>query len=315
MVISELINKRGISLIIGIAITAIVVFIILAIMPQAVNELQMAQRMADSTRAFYAADSGINNALWALNNCVVADDWVSAGWNIGNPDLYVLPLQQLNDASNRTIAYYQVSISNPVTETPTANSVGFAPDQNGADRSIRASLKRKIITPNPGLITAAVEAEGEISIGGDAEVVGDVKEESEFIFEDIFGLTKEDLKRLVDVIRDPPNNYQPVSGTTWFEQVNNSIVRITANGWLGNGIMIVENGDLKITGGHFKGLIWVMGNLDIAGNAGIHGAIFVEGDVKITGTPYIEYDPDAINDAFNNALPPMPFEIDRWKEL
>jgi cytoskeletal protein CcmA (bactofilin family) len=98
---------------------------------------------------------------------------------------------------------------------------------------------------------------------------------------------------------NPPNNKMPVEKITW---ISNGF-EITQDGWVGGGIMIV-NGDLKITGGTFDGVIWVIGKLSISGNPVINGSIFVEGeatvDTTITGTAKISFDPSAIDGAFSN---------------
>ena len=66
-----------------------------------------------------------------------------------------------------------------------------------------------------------------------------------------------------------------------------------------------------------------MGNLFIAGNAVINGAIFVDGAVEdvteITGTPIITYDENIVEQAFGVGLNPMIFVRDKtsnsWREI
>ncbi|MEE8360189.1 MAG: hypothetical protein V3S04_04615, partial [Candidatus Omnitrophota bacterium] len=132
---------------------------------------------------------------------------------------------------------------------------------------------------------------------------------------------------------------------TWFEwggnndYLNPPVAAITTTGWSGGSVLVVYGGDLKITGGDFEGVIYVKskeitvvidgeevvrhvgGNLGIAGNATITGAIFVDGSVDgvtgITGTPTITFDLDVIPlEAFNNNSP-MPFIRQNltWEEI
>ena len=79
----------------------------------------------------------------------------------------------------------------------------------------------------------------------------------------------------------------------------------------------MEGGDLKITGGTFNGVIWVMGNLEISGNAHINGAIFVDGNAEdtteVAGTPNIDYDLSKIVAAFGSNI--MPFDKTSWREF
>ena len=80
--------------------------------------------------------------------------------------------------------------------------------------------------------------------------------------------------------------------------------------------MVVEGGNLKITGGTFTGAVYVMGNLQVAGNAQIVGTIFVDGAVEdittISGTPAITYSATEVQGAFG--YNPMPFVRGTWRE-
>ena len=83
---------------------------------------------------------------------------------------------------------------------------------------------------------------------------------------------------------------------------------------------MVVTGDLKIAGGKFNGIIWVVGNLDIGGNTVINGSIFVEGSatIGITGTAEVSFDHSAIGDAFSDlgTLPELPEPVVlSWQEF
>lgn len=336
-------NNRGIALIVVMVIMAIVAILAMAILPQAVNERQFAEAEADSVRAFYAAESGINRAL----NDIIASSWAS--WDRTDPDLFTLSPQPLVDGSGSAIAFYEAEITNPASDAPVAEATGYCPTLNGLSRSIRVVFSR-LNNEN-----AAIIAKGSVDIKGNANVSG-VREFSEFYFESAFGDTIENVKNDEDteMVIDPPNNYGPVprpaedyddqngndqyddgepftdengNGSwdnkkkiTWFKLENNTEAMIATDGWSGSGIIVVEGGDLKITGGDFYGAIWVLGNLFIAGNATIDGIIFVDGTVEdittITGTPVITYSEEAMLDAFDGINPlPLSKLAGSWREI
>jgi hypothetical protein len=158
---------------------------------------------------------------------------------------------------------------------------------------------RVVVAVSPD-VTTAMMLSGGLVVKGNADVNGVVGEYTTPRFEDVFGVTKEEMQdNATYKYTDPPNNKMPVEKITW---ISNGF-EITQDGWVGGGIMIV-NGDLKITGGTFDGVIWVIGKLSISGNPVINGSIFVEGeatvDTAITGTAKISFDPSAIDGAFSN---------------
>ena len=93
--------------------------------------------------------------------------------------------------------------------------------------------------------------------------------------------------------------------------------KITTNHWEGSGILVVI-GDLDITGGEFDGVIWVEGELKVAGQGDVDGAILVAGgpsdSTKVTGNSEVEYDADAVSDAFE-ALGNIPPLVESWQEV
>jgi cytoskeletal protein CcmA (bactofilin family) len=159
---------------------------------------------------------------------------------------------------------------------------------------------RVVVVVRPD-VTTAMTISGNLDIKGNAQVNGDVVKNTTPSFEEVFGVTKEEMQdNATYKYTNPPNNKMPVEKITW---INNGF-EITQDGWVGGGITIV-NGDLKITGGTFNGIIWVIGKLSISGNPVINGSIFVEGEVTvdttITGTAKISFDQSAIDAAFSNS--------------
>lgn len=296
-------RSEGFTVVIVLIIASVIIMTIAAVMPQAYRSNLMAKKHADSMRAFYAAESAANLAFMDYNDDEIFNTVAEGTWNAVT-------------VGTETFAYYQVSAidttdpSNPLV-TVTGSSPGTA--ANDAKRYITLSLTPSI-TPNPGSVTNAIEAGGDVDVGGSAEVNGEIEEDSDFTFEDIFGVSKEYMKaNLATVITDPGNNYTPVSGITWFDLEDKSDVKMTSMQWEGSGIMVVE-GDLKLTGGTFNGIIYVTGDLDVAGNVNIAGAIFVEGDANIglTGNPTITYDSGVVG----SVLSGLSQEASSyWKEI
>ena len=339
MLHSGLGNNRGISFVIVLTIAVMTTFIVLALMPIALNDRQVVVSQANGVRAFYAAESGINVAFQALTD----SDWT--GWDTTtNPALFTLPLQNLVDSGGNTIARYEVELDLSNADTRIAESTGYSPTTADIERSMRVTFVR---------LEAVIIAKGGVDIKGNAQINGDISEYTEFYFETIFGDTIANIKgaSTTQVVIDPPNNHSPVpspaegytdansngqydvgeafvdddgdgewdneKNITWFEIVDSDGAMITTNSWAGSGILVVEDGDLTITGGNFDGIVWVMGNLRIAGNATINGTIFVDGTVEditeISGTPTISYSEAEIIAAFGGN--PLPFVKGPWSEI
>ena len=177
------------------------------------------------------------------------------------------------------------------------------------------SYAPKLVTPDG--VTDAITATGTIKMKGSSVVNGGIKENAIFDFEEIFGYTKEEIEDgATHLYVDPENNIIPVDNITWVNFVESSDFQITDNNWEGSGILIV-NGDMKICGGYFKGIIWVIGNLRIDGNPIIDGAVFVEGETDITttiiGDPIINYDSDAVSSTYTLYLA-SSFTLLTWYE-
>jgi hypothetical protein len=141
-------------------------------------------------------------------------------------------------------------------------------------------------------------------------------------FEDIIGMNEADTKEIAQDFSPEYAKYYDgaftnnvATGLTWVEAPGTES-QITVNEWTGDGVLVV-NGDLKITGGTFNGVIWVMGTLSISGNPDIFGGIFAQGgvtmDTTITGTAEITFSQDAVDDAFD-ALDAIPSILD-WQEV
>lgn len=315
-------NNKGVVLFIALGIGLVIVIILMAVMPLSINKLEVAKRWGNSAEALSAADAGLNDAIWAMNNYDTPVEWTNGGWTIIASNKYRITLFALNDSAGNPVAYYTVDVNLddpdgvPATDDAEIDSTGFAPTSTDNQRSISVTAERMTAIPSPGDVDFAVGAEDQIlQTGGSATIVGPTESGTAHDFEEVFGVSKNNMRKAVGSVVDPSNNYTPVSGVTWLKCDTSSEVRITQAHWSGSGVMIIE-GDLQMQGGTFDGVIWVEGTLDISGGATINGAIICEGDVDLlTGNPTITYTPVTIANTVNvTNYPPLPYEVTSWRE-
>lgn len=172
----------------------------------------------------------------------------------------------------------------------------------------------------PTYAQAAMTSNGDIDVGGSADITGDLVTNSDpqLSFEDLFGMTKAQMEAIADtVLVDPPNNPEGIEGISWisFEESDGALMVTTAN-WEGSGILVV-NGDAHFAGGSFEGIMWITGTLFINGNNGFDGAIYVEGGIEyqdveettVLGNCQITYDLEAILAAFADASLTLDYEL------
>jgi len=276
-------------------ILTVLVILVVGFATRSIGEHRVAYKERDSIQALYLAEAGLDRAISELPNTPLSD-------TLGAGSYY---------AETSTISGTQFLIT----------SKGGIPD---IDETNPDNIIRKIITiveqplvigGDPSGVTAAIAASGDIVVQGAAEVNGDIDDNTTFDFEETFGITKQTMKdSSSNLYTDPANNITPVNAISWVDIETADEMLISDSTWEGSGILVV-NGNLKITGGHFVGVIWVIGELRISGNPIIDGSIFVEGGTEftttITGTPIVNYDSDAISDAFGSGSSPY---IINWKE-
>lgn len=187
-------------------------------------------------------------------------------------------------------------------------------------RESKVYLKYEPIIIKPAGVTDVITTVGGINTGGASSVSGSVNDYASFTFEDIIGYSKDRIKSSANnYYLNPPNNTMPVDKVTWFDCKDISTTQIISNLWNGSGLLVVD-GNLKISGGTFYGIIWITGELEITGNPHIYGSIFVESShtvdlSKLTGSSDVEYDADAVDQTWE--LFPKdknPYNILGWYE-
>jgi hypothetical protein len=279
-------NKSGVILVLVVIVLVVVNILGIGLLSQsAVNTIEVVKGVK-STQAFWIAEGGLGMAISDL------PDTNPFSGTLGNGE-------------------YDVTIT-PVSACRwTIESVGSV---NIVTRRIRV-----VVGPD---ITTAMMVSGELDIKGNAVVNGDVVENTTPIFEDVFGVTKEEMQdNATYKYTDPPNNKMPVEKITWINEDNKFEITKTGS-WVGSGIMVID-GDLDMAGGTFDGVIWVIGELRISGNPVINGSIFVEGeatvDTTVAGTAVVSFDQSAIDAAFSNfstfPVPPTNPAVLSWQEF
>lgn len=305
-------NKRGIALILGFTIIVVLTILGAAIVSRSVSERAITQKSNASTKAFWAAEAGIAKAAAELPNAIaVSDDDVEQ--NSTNNLQYDVP--QPNLVTGYTNRWMIISTGRYILNQTTQDKI---------ERTIRAIVE-KTGGANSILIENAIETTGELSIKGSVDINpdGSYKEESSLSFEDVFGMSKDEVKALADrVYTDPPSNQQPVDGITWVDLTGTNKYSISSN-WSGSGLLIVNgNGTdvaLEISGSWtFEGVIWVIGKLKISGTPTISGAVFAESgaDVENTlrGNATLNFDAEAKDNAFNLITGETAVNILSWQE-
>ncbi len=290
-------NNRGIALIASYIIITVLLIVSAAFSARSIGEQRVANKEKDSVQAFWLAEAGLDRAINEL-----PDTPLSGTLGRGAYSTQTTPA---------TSVRFLITSSGGVPALDSA-------DPNNIVRTITALVEQPANDASPDDITSAIAANGDIVVRGSAEVNGDIDDNETFYFEDVFGVSKEVMKNnATNLYTDPPNNVTPVTEITWSDLVNDGEMIISDSNWEGSGILVV-NGDLRLTGGHFRGIIWVIGALWVSGEPVVDGAIFVESgaefETTLTGNPTVSYDSDAVSDAFNYSPSDLPPFIVNWKE-
>jgi len=276
----------------------------LAFLNAGVIENSLVRREISKSRAFYLAEAGVEHARVKLGQ-----DW--EGWEAHNPISATLGA----GAYNATI-YYDTALPSTKRRVRSTGTVGEI------SKTVEVILRKPA---TGGGITSALTAGGNIIVAGSADIWPEPTEEDQNVdfsglFEEIFGTTKDEMKAIA---QNSPNRYydsaiknEIVENITWVDG-GGVESEITTNTWTGSGIWIV-NGDLKITGGTFDGILWVIGSLYLgAGNPVIRGSVFVECstevDTTVTGNVTLQLNQGAIDDALGNLG--IGVIVESWQEI
>ena len=284
-------NNRGVALIITFAIIVILVILGTAIFSRSISESDAARRYAESTRAFWIAEAGVNRALYELRN---------------NYNLNAISAAAYGDGG------YQVNITQ-TGDNRTVSSTGYIPftGTTRASRTIEAVMSKNI---PPDFYDNAIYSGGDVDFNGNAYVVnGKVRYADEIdnqhnhvngtITQDptINPLARFDFQQLYNLSVGQQNVYvvaqnklinqatgsENFPGTFWHTPPTNSSA--------GTPNIVYIEGDLKLNGniGTIGGFFVVVGdvitnpgteeNTTINGNGQIDGVIYTRGDFNVNG--------------------------------
>ena len=299
----------------------------LAFLNMGVMEHNLAMREVYKNKAFYLAEGGVEHTRVILGKHW--DDWQDYSLVTPNPELelegtYVatifdtdtdgttpLPAEKRRVRSIGTVKEISQTVQVIVRQPPSGAKIDTVLESGGT-----VEVASNAVTVS-GLVRARdaiIDKHDQIT---DEELDPFLFDDPDAYFEETFNATKDQMmeKAKTDGIyyEDPINN-DPVNKITWIETPGEES-QITASTWSGDGIFIV-NGDLKMTGGTFDGIIWITGGLTIpTGNPVINGAVFVEGEISVDigGTFDLIYNLDIIEEAIEE-IGTLPW-VEFWEQL
>ena len=318
-------REKGIVLVIVLGFILLFVVVATSFILTSSSEIKMVRKQNDSTRAFYIAEAGLARARYDLNE---DEDWTD-----GTINGFTYSMSDV-DGEGFHLLVYDSSIKTSLGGEFTVRLKDIAGTEheiwvkskgsyNDATRTVKAKITSAQAFGGAANVTHAVSIEGELDIRGSAEInpSESVQSNVPLEFEDIFGVTKEEMESIAandfpDTYYETPFLNNVATGLTWVSAPTGES-RITTDDWTGDGILVIE-GDVLITGGVFDGIIWVVGAVHISGNPVIIGGIFVESgdivvDTVVTGNATINYSYDTIDDAFD-VLNDMPGFVGYWQE-
>ncbi|MCD6182512.1 MAG: hypothetical protein J7K89_09045 [Candidatus Cloacimonetes bacterium] len=181
----------------------------------------------------------------------------------------------------------------------------------------RSSAEIEIVLGTDALsnITAAIVTGGNITLKAKSVITGDIHVETELNFDEILGMTRENLIAHAQSIGayfvNPPNSQAMTDSLMWVD----GNFKIT-NNWTGSGILIVD-GDLDVAAQmEFDGILIVFGHLNMAAFSSITGAVFIIGDETSTLSSHSEivFDAQVVSSSFSSLPSNASYKILYWRE-
>lgn len=288
-------GRRAVILVWAMLIIVVLTVLLGSFSLTAMNENTLVKRYDASARAFWLAEAGLAEALANMPNDV-------SGVIGDSRYTYSVNTQPLSGFSD----YYEMT------------STGAVVFSGGSVSRVVSAVARTV-----GVDTAnfqhAIRTTVALDVQGSVDITGDIEENASLDFPDLFGITKAEMEVYASTVyNDPVNNIMPVEGITWVNVSEGEEFRVSISNWEGSGLLIV-NGNVRISGGSFDGILYVTGELRITGNPIINGSILVESDTEVVedtaiqGNVTINYDEQGIS----VALDPLSFlfpEVVSWRE-
>jgi hypothetical protein len=297
-------NNRGAILVFSLFVVLILSVLLASFYFGSINENQLANRYADSTRALWLAEAGIAE--------VKSKAGIGLASNFIDDTRYTY-----NAVPNQlgTTNYYNVVSTGTVTSLDGKRKV---------KREVNATMK--LIAPSAANFLYGVETTSNdldyktkciVNTENPANIA---KTGSTQTFENLFGISKAEMKAKSQdqgtYLSGDFGNTINGSGVTWVD-VEPPGALLNIEHLQGDGIVII-NGNFKVNGvpsDGFDGILYVIGQLETLGNSAVNGTVFVESSAAIgadlSGSSLISYDSIKISNALLNLATKS---IVSWKE-
>jgi Tfp pilus assembly protein PilX len=274
---------------------------------QSVNENRYTLNYEDSVRAFWLAEAGIAQ--------------IKGGVGISAVSGYI-------DSTNRTYSAVPTLISG-TTNYYNVVSTGrvTSPDGRVTTRSISAVMKLTIPSATRfqyGVETTSVDLDYKAkNIVNPENPANIAKTGSTQTFQNLFEISKAQMKAISQsqgtYLSGSFGNTIDANGVTWVDVNPGQTLNIQHLN--GSGIVVI-NGNFKLVGvpggggSTFNGILYVIGQLDMLGNANVYGTVFVESTASIeddlSGSSLVSYSSANISSAL---LSVATKTVSSWREI
>lgn len=329
----NVLNKKGVVLIIGLAFLVLFVTIAVWSIATITSEFNIIKRSTHSLEAFYLAESGIHKALYELRK-----DYGSTGWT----GCFVIDWYGLSKGE------YEVGVSD-VAGNKRVVSTGYFPHKAGY--YVKRSVEVDIAPPTPGWFFGNAIVAGEnVDLNGSYTVNGNILYGESINpaglgqkFDSLFPML--DFEQLKGIAVAQGNLYtqaridsnDPFPSDFWYDETNNvpNVVYIETNlvlkGNVGTlcGFFVVAGdvitnpdpedveADTTINGnGTIDGCVYTLGDFRINGGGnglGVTGGVWGRDEVRLNGNAQVSY-----NQGYMNAISGLNIgfkpQIIMWRE-
>jgi Tfp pilus assembly protein PilX len=284
-------GKRGIILVFSLFVLVILSILLVAFYLQSISENQLATRYADSTRAFWLAETGIAKVKSSAGISSVSGS--------------------VDDAR---YTYSAVPVRIGSTDYYTVTSTGTVTSPSGRVISRTVSVTMKLTPASASQFQYGVETTSNDldyktkNIKNPEDPTKIAKTGSTQTFANLFGIDKSEMKAISQALgtylSGSFGNTINASGVTWVDV--DAGEELSIQHLNGSGIVII-NGNFKVNGvpfDGFNGILYVIGQLNALGNSNVSGTVFVESSAAIgadlTGSSLVTYNSANIASALLN---------------
>jgi hypothetical protein len=296
-------SKRGIVLLLALVVFLVLSVLAAAFFTRSISENNLVRRQVASTQALWYAEEGIARGIAQLTSSLSLPPSIPVTGSDSNVSGYDAEIQSSSDETCGKA--FQIVSTGSVFLGASAVS-----------RTIESFVRLDQLTG--GGFDYAIEVNGPLDIknekGKAVEILPNDKPDADYcralagVSFTRFGFTSDELRAYAQSIsryyEDTPIADIPFTvgeyPVTWIKNTDptKDYIIPTSTKLNGGGILVIE-GSTSILGGIFKGIIWVIGELRIAGNVETFGTIISECDTEVTtdisGTPALTWDQGEID--------------------